>query len=57
MARNHGPSENDLVTDADFAPVARHGYRLRPQTDPVDPNKKVRAALRAFRAERRNAGT
>jgi hypothetical protein len=56
MARNHGPSENDLVTDADFAPVARHGYRLRPQTDPVDPNKKVRAALRAFRAERRNAG-
>jgi hypothetical protein len=57
MARNHGPSENDLVTNAHFAPVPRHDYRLRPQTDPVDLNKKVRAVLRAFRAERRNAGT
>jgi hypothetical protein len=56
-ARNHGPSENDLVTDARFAPVPRHGYRLKSQTYPVDLNKKVRAVRRAFRAERRNAGT
>jgi hypothetical protein len=57
MARNHGPSDNDLVTEARFAPVPRHGYRLKFQTDPVDPNTKVRVALRAFRVERRNAGT
>ena len=57
MARNHGPSENDLVTDAHFAPVPRHGYRLKSQTYPVDLNTKVHAVLRAFRAERRNACT
>lgn len=34
-----------------------YGYRLKRQTDPVGLNKKVRGALRAFRVERRNAGT
>lgn len=31
MARNHGASDNDLVTDAHFALVPRHGYRLKSQ--------------------------
>ena len=41
------------------APTDLHlrGDRFKPQTDPVDPNKRVRGALRAFRAAHRIACT